>query len=547
MITRRGTAIAILGLIALGLWIWLLPSLGPGSRREPPPRRTAARETISEAPTLRGEPLPTPVATLPPVPPTEEEAAADPLPWRLEVRTFDGHGTLLRGVPNVGGGTTFTVALRFASEDGRTAVRGAPDEAGVARLTVRGSGRLFVLPASPWQPHVSALLAPPATGVRQLDVELTAGLEITGTVLDHRGEPLPGPRIQARPAAPMPWGEGGPAWMWGDRTKADGSFRIQGLVEGTYRLDVQLWPRVLGPASSEDPGRLPEPPVVEAGTDSVVIQLLPPTAYTLKFMDAAGGEPVRVNVHVYARVGDEETWLTATFGGQECEVDAPSSPGGIVHLEAEGYVPRDLSRRVFLDHAEDRVIEVPLRADPGGMVPVVLKLRDDAGRAVEQVSLARQMTVGRDRERGSWMGTTLVCPDGRLELRYGVGPLDLRLDPADEGWQRFLLPMTLAFDLERGTPVEEEVVFERGGAVLVRIPTGANFGFAVLGTDGGNIPNRTGLRFHEDGSREVAPIPPGDWQLVYWIDGEKVPSPDTIQVRRGEVTEVPWNPELLDR
>ena len=116
-----------------------------------------------------------------------------------------------------------------------------------------------------------------------LDVELDRGRELRGRVTDHSGRGLPGVYVSATVAEPRSWNP--------VMSDADGSFLMQGLAEGKYKVTARKDGLVSGEANDvEVPQQRPLTLTMEAGaTISGRVSGIPPEQFTQVILTASGG------------------------------------------------------------------------------------------------------------------------------------------------------------------------------------------------------------------------------------------------------------------
>jgi len=106
----------------------------------------------------------------------------------------------------------------------------------------------------------------PGSSVEDLVIRVKPALEISGKVLDEKGEPMPRAWVRARQVVAA---DGEPSdQLLGARVEEDGTFVIRNLAAGTYSLEVQVWAR--GDETRYEPLTRPG---VAAGTKDVLLSL----------------------------------------------------------------------------------------------------------------------------------------------------------------------------------------------------------------------------------------------------------------------------------
>ncbi len=230
---------------------WLLPL--PGTRIRAP--RAASCRTGKEGRFLLSVPpgrrgiLRARTPGLPPLV-TEERRAPDPGGWlflgdlsfpdplALEVQVLDR----VTGDPLAGARVSLSPPpgpllpwgdLPRAAADGRGRARLAPLPEGTWRIRVEAPG---------YSPYRKTLEVSPREAPRTLQVYLAKGPGLRGRVVDSRGDPVPGARIDFEPFLQ---GEEDHRAGGSLRAGPDGTFRIPGLEEGDWSLDARSPGRAL--------------------------------------------------------------------------------------------------------------------------------------------------------------------------------------------------------------------------------------------------------------------------------------------------------------
>jgi protocatechuate 3,4-dioxygenase beta subunit len=120
----------------------------------------------------------------------------------------------------------------FLPDSSRNSRSDHADEKGHYRIDGLGPGE-HRLEAQPWPPFSSrraeGRIVLGETGTHRLDLRMPAGIGVSGRVLDENGEPLAEAWISLVPP-------GSPRHALGARSTADGSFRIDAVPDGVYRL-----------------------------------------------------------------------------------------------------------------------------------------------------------------------------------------------------------------------------------------------------------------------------------------------------------------------
>lgn len=533
MISRfRIVLVSVAVFLAVALVVHLLQRQDPPSgqtvtsTRAPPER---ADDGITAV--LKGRAQPEGVAPDESVAEPVVEPVHDPdAEWRIEVE--------IRGSD---GAPPDATRLTFVSPASERIAEGSTGKEGTATIGVRGTGRLFVLPSGGWAPWTSDLLSPPPSGVHALTVELEAGLEIGGKILDSEGSPVRA-RVRAEPTEGWPWIERLPPWTGRAHSEKDGAFRIRGLLPGAYQLHVTPRPRR---GHRAQPGLVPETPVVDAGAENVVIRLVPASGIVIRLVDADSGDAIRAMANVYFVEGAEETHRNFFSGGSLVLDEAPGTRMRL-RILAEGYEPSEVEDFEFREVGVAEVRVLCLRRDPDGVVAVTFLVQDCEGRSVEAVTVTRWFECGDPKNPGRFgVGDTHEMPTGELTLPLPPGrhALDFKVDVKDDEDLALLLPTRVEIEVSKGEPLERKVVFERGGGIRIHHPEGWRGGLRVRRPDGSKAP-RFGIRMLEANGRVFFPIPRGEWVLTFVL-GDGREHDVRVQVEAGAYADVSFDPTAV--
>ncbi|MEN8149603.1 MAG: hypothetical protein ABFS86_07250 [Planctomycetota bacterium] len=236
----------------------------------------------------------------------------------------------------------------------------------------------------------------------------------------------------------------------------DGKFRIEGLRAGDVRLIV---------TPNHDIDGAPVDLMVAAGSEDLAIVLAKQNAIGLDIADAATGRTVRTWVHVIGICRMGEFTLSLQEGGLGSDVEYPTvRPDDPLSLrvEAEGYRPSAVRE---VSHDPDVVfqtVRIALEPDPANVAVLVLHPRFPDGEAPGRVTVLRHVggqSVGRPRD----------LDGGTVELTVPPGENDVEVWP---GRRRppWWVPVRFRVDLTRKQLVQKEVVFVRGGILVVQTP-----------------------------------------------------------------------------
>lgn len=342
------------------------------------------------------------------------------------------------------------------------------------------------------------------------------GRGIRGTVVDAAGKPVKGARVSAR--AKLSGGDprARRSSSWGERTEADGSFALAGLLPGSYELSVD---------HDEHPSP-PEPTVVELpeASDLEGVELVMPASGTIAGIvrDEKGAGVGGITVMLTgSRWGDATTNDAGRFvmsAVAEGEHRIVARRGFSETMRAPGATDDDTAgERVEVRAGETTEVELVVESQNGRITGRVLAeggepVADAFVEAVrESDSAAAAAGGGRGRARwGSWSRQpVLTDEDGRFELA----------DLAEQAAYTVL-------------------AHRKGGgeAVLEHVRAGSDVELAIgqpgmlAGTvriDGGGVPSRFGVTavdrtagiresdtfFQTDGAWRLTNLPPGKFEI----------------------------------
>jgi hypothetical protein len=267
------------------------------------------------------------------------------------------------------------------------------------------------------------------------------GLGIAGVVVDPAGEPVAGAQVTAsRTPEPMEEMLGQETESANAETSPDGSFRLRGLDEGSFRLFAGA------------PGyRGDEPLTVEAGAADVVLVLQRAGAIAGTVV-GADGKPI-VGYHVLAESGERRFGRARDFHSAfdgRFQIDQLAPGEYAITVMAEGLKPGKLSRIAVRAGETTEVGSIVLRL--GGRVRGTVSNPEGAPVAGASVALVR-----------SFLGTTATSDvRGAFELAgLEEGVVTLRASHPDYA-------DALVRDVElrsEADPVEVRIELGRGGAI----------------------------------------------------------------------------------
>lgn len=385
---------------------------------------------------------------------------------RLSVRVLDDAG---QPVPQA------AVTLRGPdSNHGQPAVDGqahldlpAPAGSWVARAL--DAGTLVVeashaLGADTRPLNLCAARSPPLTrATREVELRLSAGRVLAGRVVASDGASLRGAVVTAWPVNPPP---DAPGTQGGNaRVDAEGRFRIEALVEGTYTLGVQA------PADYLPLRAAPAP----AGTTDLELRLTRGAAARVRVLDGEGA-PVaqaRVTLRPQRPPGALDRARPGNRGGEGAERQQSTDAEGVAlfrGLDPEAWFGLHVTApgaRSLRPHEADgwRASDTEVRLEPAYVVAGVV--RDTQGRPLGGARLLHLLG------ESSWNGFG-ASADGTFRLEgLAPGPVTLRAGP----------PSSLGQAPARGAANEVTVPAGTTGVVLV-VDRGADLALRVLGLDG---------------------------------------------------------------
>lgn len=269
------------------------------------------------------------------------------------------------------------------------------DSAGEARLPAGvGEGPLqVVVSAAGWRVREVLLSALPTSPLR---VTLERGLALEGVLLGLHGQPLAGVRLEARHVRR--------ARAWGQvavegveqvevRTQPDGSFRMEGLSAGSYRLEARdagwrLLPDGPRPAPA---GTLDRRPEVQAPAGTRGLRLYAQAQAHACALLLAGGHPLPTRawsalLRVHATGASHALQGEAQAGAGAGEAGEAGLVAFAVALEAPEQAAQGATLEVQVPGWQPLSAEVALTAEPGP--PRALELVEAPGTCWLLVELA---------------------------------------------------------------------------------------------------------------------------------------------------------------
>lgn len=386
--------------------------------------------------------------------------------------------------------------------------------------TTTADGRFTIQDLLPGTPVHLAVRAPgflaglvravrPPTA-QPLVIRLEPETTLAGRVVDDRGDPVAGARIELRWQATLPEDAeirlGEPVFRTA-RSEADGRFELRGIPTGGANLSVAAQGFVAREGIEVE---LPRP----AGAGELRVEL-DRGALLQGRVTTATGEPVpavRVGLGSATATTDDDGlyWLEGADLGRQEVLFLHSSQGRI--------------RRDFDVQPGVNVLDVAF--DPG--VEVAGRAVDDRGRPLAGVRV----------ELGSWDRFELrqyqdvTGEDGRFQLSP-VGPGRYRLTASAEGFADAELPQPV--DVAAESPAPLEIALSRGAMVSGRIlglkaEELAQVEVVAVPDGGAGIDAWTDGR----GRYEAGPLPPGDWTLKAALWGGEKRAESRLAISRSD-------------
>ncbi len=386
-----------------------------------------------------------------------------------------------------------------SAADGRFLLKDLPADTPV-HLAVRAEGFL---------PGLVRAVRPP-TAEPPLVIRLEPENRLIGRVVDDRGEPIAGARVEMRWQATLPQDAeirvGEPVFRTA-RSEGDGRFTLRGIPTGGATFSVAAPGFVEREGIAVD---LPRP----AGAGELRIEM-DRGALLQGRVTTASGEPVpavRVGVGGAIATTDDDGlyWLEgAALGHQEILFLHPS----------QGRVRRDFDVQPGVN-----VLDVSF--DPG--VEVAGRAVDDRGRPVSGARV----------ELNSW---------DRFELRQFQDVTDdegrFRLSPVGPGRYRLTASAEGYADAELASPVE--IAAESPAPLEIAIPRGARVSGRILGLPADELTQVRVVAVPDGGAGvdawtdglgryEAGPLPPGDWTLKATVWGDERRAETRLAVSRSD-------------
>jgi protocatechuate 3,4-dioxygenase beta subunit len=432
---------------------------------------------------------------------------------------IDGRGAPVEGVRvggDLGGMGVF---------DALSVVRTGADGAFVLTLYPR-KGAAGVLARHPWRAPAELALVDLADGEHRSGLELvvSAGIAVTGTVVDGRGRPVEGAAVELLPA------EDGTRHGQGDSggaaTDGEGRFRIDHRAEGAYDLVATArgfaatWRRGIELEAPREPSD--DPPTTDLG-----VLALDPAARIVGRVEGDDGRPLagaevtwlQMSRDEIRRLSDQaERTVRADGDGRFEVVDLVAGVPTQLEVRAAGHLTRGTEVRPTSPDADG---PVATDADPlvvvleaaGGIVGLV---RAPDGSPVRGARVSALPTDGGPVERLAPRARAETDDDGIFELvAVRPGRVDVRVeaDGFPDAWETVTVTRgveEVVVTLSAGSDLTGRVVAEDGRplarAFVVLFPPGLDPGDPQAMVQPGVVNTRA----DDDGAYRFRGLIPGD-------------------------------------